>query len=105
MSNGKAGPSRYRLTEQAEEDLASVADYTSERFGIAQARKYGAELFRTFDLLVAFPFLGTAQDRVEPGLRRIVHGSHSIYYMAGDSEIVIVALLGPGEDPLRRFVD
>jgi toxin ParE1/3/4 len=104
MPGNEAEARRYRLTEQAEEDLANVADFTTGRFGVAQARKYSEGLFRAFDLLVAFPFLGTDQGNIEPGLRRTVHGSHAIYYVVRDDEIVIVALLGPGEDPIRRFV-
>ena len=103
MSKGLGKASRYRLTEQAEEDLANVADYTIERFGVEQARKYRDELFRTFDRLVTFPFLGTEQGGIEPGLRRMVHSSHSIYYVIRGDEVVVTALLGPGEDPLTRF--
>ena len=30
----------YRLTFRAESDLAQIADYTIEKFGIEQARRY-----------------------------------------------------------------
>lgn len=102
-SGGEA--SRYSLTEQAEDDLANVADYTIARFGVEQAREYRDGLFRAFDLLIAFPFLGSDQSHIEAGLRRHVHGSHAIYYVFREGEIIIAALLGPGEDPVRRFLD
>lgn len=96
-------PSSYRLTEEAAADLDSLANYTIERFGRAQAARYSDGLFRAFDLLVVFPQLGSDQGHIEQGLRRHVHGSHAIYYVLQKDEVVIAALLGPGEDPLHRF--
>jgi toxin ParE1/3/4 len=93
----------YRITEVAAADLAALADHSIERFGVAQARRYGDALFDVFDMLVAFPMIGTDQGQIEPGLRRFVHASHAIYYRLAEDEIVIVSLLGPGQDPLTRF--
>lgn len=33
----------YRLTSRAQTDLAEIADYTIETFGIEQARRYRAD--------------------------------------------------------------
>jgi toxin ParE1/3/4 len=105
MPTSEGEARRYRLTEQAQDDLANVADYSIALFGVEQARKYRDGLFRAFDLLVAFPFLGSDQGAIEPGLRRHVHGSHAIYYVVIEDEIVIAALLGSGEDPIQRFAN
>jgi hypothetical protein len=36
-------------------------------------------------------------------MRRTVHGSHAIYYAQVGDEIVVLGLLGAGQDPLQRF--
>jgi toxin ParE1/3/4 len=95
--------SKYRLTREADADLKAIADHTIEQFGVAQARKYSEALFKAFDTLAVFPLLGADQNQIEPNLRRFVHASHSIYYWVDDGEVVIVSLLGPGQDPMRRF--
>jgi toxin ParE1/3/4 len=96
-------PSSYRLTEQAAADLDNIASYTIERFGLAQARRYSEGLFKVFDLLVTFPLMGLDQRHIVPDMRCIVHASHTIYYLVSGEEIVIVGLLGQGQDPARRF--
>ena len=45
----------YRLTSRAEADLAGIADYTIETFGIEQARRYRDEFETRFENLAANP--------------------------------------------------
>ena len=46
---------RYELTKFAERDLQSIADYTNEKFGVNQARRYRDSLFRIFESLTEHP--------------------------------------------------
>lgn len=92
-----------RFTQAAAEDLASIADYTIERHGVRQARSYRDRLFRAFDLIVERPFIGSNQSHVRSDTRRLVHESHGIYYEVGSTEILVLRILGPGQDPTRHL--
>jgi toxin ParE1/3/4 len=96
-------PERYRLTEVAAADFDALAGFSLTSFGPAQAKRYADGLFKTLDLLVAFPQMGSDHGHVLAGMRRVVHGSHSIYYVVIDDEIVVLGFLGAGQDPLQRF--
>jgi len=43
--------SEYVLADGAEDDLEKIAEYTIDRWGVEQARKYGAILARQFGSL------------------------------------------------------
>ncbi len=92
-----------RLSRKAEADLESLIEYTVERFGIRQARIYCESIFRAFDLLCESPNLGTNQGHILPNMRRLTHESHGIYYRVDGNDVVIVRILGPGQDPTRNF--
>ena len=92
-----------RLTQAADADIEAIAEYTIQRFGVRQARIYRDGLWNTFDILAEFPELGARQEHVGPSVRRFVHESHSIYYELGESEILILRILGRGQDPQRHF--
>ncbi len=93
----------YRLSKRADRDLSVIADYTIQHFGIDQARIYRDGLFKAFEMIGAFPLIGSNQDRIMKNIRRHVHESHSIYYRTNANEIIISRILGPGEDPLRHL--
>jgi toxin ParE1/3/4 len=96
---------RYRLLREARNDLAAIADYTIERFGIDQARTYRDKLEQAFVLLSERPLIGSDQSHIKPGIRRFVHESHAIYYRIDidTDEIIIYRLLGPGQDPFSQL--
>ncbi len=45
--------SEYVLADGAEDDIEKIADYTIERWGVDQARRYGTTLTRHFEGLAA----------------------------------------------------
>lgn len=92
----------YALTRRAESDLADIAEFTTERFGTDQARGYRDGLIEAFELIARFPALGTDQGHLKPGARRLVHGSHAIYYRQRRDGVLILRILGPGQDPTRQ---
>ena len=65
-----------RLSSRAEIDLAGIADYTIETFGVEQARRYRDELETCFLNLAENPGLGRSAQRLAPGLRRFEYRSH-----------------------------
>ena len=90
---------RYELTRFAERDLRRIAEYTIERFGINQARRYRDSLFRTFESLTEHPAMGRDYSHVKEGCRRHEHESHVIYYKITNSGILVLRLLHQSQDP------
>ena len=93
----------YRLLRAADNDLGEIADYTIEKHGVAQARVYRDSLLRALETIADNPGIGSNQNHILPALRRFVHESHSIYYRVEEGGVVILRLLGPGQDPLSQF--
>lgn len=94
---------KYRLLRAADVDLDAIAEYTIARHGVQQARAYRDRLMQAFESIAAHPEIGSDQGQILPGLRRFIHESHAIYYRVGQNEIVVMRLLGPGQDPLSQI--
>lgn len=94
----------YRLSKHAEKDLNAIAAYTIQNFGLRQARRYRDGLFKTLEMITAFPLIGSDQSQIKKNVRRHVYESHAIYYRVDGKGIIILRILGPGEDPLRHLI-
>jgi len=93
----------YYLSKLAAKDIGNIASYTIQRFGIRQARLYRDGLFKAFEMISDFPFMGSDQSQIKKNIRRHVYESHSIYSRVDVNEIFILRILGPGEDPLKHL--
>jgi len=93
----------YRLTSRAGADLAGIADYTIETFGVEQARRYRDELEACFESLAGNPRLGRDASQLVPGLRRFEHRSHTIFYAEEEQGVLIIRILHVGMDALRHL--
>jgi len=94
----------YRLSKHAEKDLGTIATYTLQNFGLGQARRYRDGLFKTFEMIADFPLIGSDQSPIKKNVRRHVYESHAIYYRIDGKGIIILRILGPGEDPMRHLI-
>jgi len=83
----------FLLSLRADADLARIADYTIETYGIEQARRYRDGLEAGFQNLADNPLLGQSTDYLAPHLRRLEHQSHVIFYMPQDNGVLIVRIL------------
>ena len=83
----------YRLSRQADRNLADVYLYTTEQFGLRQADSYAEGLLRTFELLVSHPMMGRAADAIRPGMRRHEHAGHVILCEVADEGLLIVGII------------
>jgi toxin ParE1/3/4 len=93
----------YYLSKQADNDIGNIAVYTIQRFGINQARLYRDGLFKAFEMISDFPFIGSDQSQIKKNVRRYVYESHAIYYRVDANKIFILRIVGPGEDPLKHL--
>ena len=60
-------------------------------------------LHEAFELLADRPLLGTNQARIKPGLWRLLHESHVIYYRPRTAGVLIVDILHQAQDPSWHF--
>ncbi len=88
----------FRLTSSAESDLAEIADYTIETFGIEQARRYRDTLETCFQTIADNPKIGRSADQLAPELRRYKHQSHVVFYMPEGQGALIVHVLHESRD-------
>jgi len=94
---------KYRLSNRAATDLAAIADYTIEQFGIEQARRYRDGLETCFLDLAKNPKLGRSAERLAPKLRSFEHQSHVVFYAPEGKGVLIVRVLHASMDPPRHL--
>ena len=88
----------FHLTSRAESDLAEIADYTIETFGIEQARRYCDALETCFQMIADNPKLGRNADQLAPELRRYEYQSHVVFYLPEGPDALIVRVLHISRD-------
>ena len=85
---------RYRLSNEAKEDLIRIHHYGVEKFGVTQADKYFDTFFEYFDIIAQRPFSFESVDYIKAGYRRCVCGSDSIFYRLNNGVVEIMAIVG-----------
>lgn len=85
---------KYRLSEDARDDLIRIHQYGVRKFGEAQADKYFFEFFDQFELIACQPLAYQAVDHIRPGYRRCVCGVDSIYYRIVGNTVEIMSIMG-----------
>jgi toxin ParE1/3/4 len=93
----------YRLSSRAAADLAEIADYGIEQFGIEQARQYRDGLAACFQNLADRPKLGRRAEDLAPALRRYAYQSHVVFYLPEGEGIRIVRVLHQSRDFERHL--
>ncbi len=92
-----------RLSRLAAADLEETAEYTIERFGIEQSRRYRDGLKTCFVQLANNPALGRRAEQLIRDLRRFEHQSHVVYYISKPEYLFIVRVLHSSMDAPRHF--
>ena len=85
---------KYRLSNQAKDDLIRIHHYGVEKFGMAQADKYFDLFFKYFDIITIRPFSFESVDYIKKGYRSCVCGSDSIYFRINNGTVEIMAIIG-----------
>jgi len=85
---------KYRLSNEAKNDLIRIHHYGVKKFGITQADKYFDSFFENFDIIAEIPFSFESVDYIKTGYRRCVCGSDSIYYKISNNIVEIMAIIG-----------
>ena len=95
----------FRLSRRADTDLGSVADYTIDKFGEAQARTYRDGLLSAFRLLSENQQMGRLARPFKLGLYRFEHESHVIFYRPEADGILVVRVLPQSMDHPQHLPD
>ncbi|MEM8763731.1 MAG: type II toxin-antitoxin system RelE/ParE family toxin [Bacteroidota bacterium] len=85
---------KYRLSNEAKNDLIRIHHYGVEKFGMAQADKYFESFFTHFNSIAERPFSFESVDYIKPGYRRCVCGVDSIYFRLHENVVEIMAIIG-----------
>ena len=86
--------SKYRLSNEAKNDLIRIHHYGVKKFGIAQADKYFDSFFEYFDIIAQRPFSFESVDYIKKDFRRCVCGADSIYFRVNENMVEIMTIIG-----------
>jgi len=93
----------FRLTRRADADIAGVADYTIEQFGIKQSHRYADALNTCFQNVAKNPQLGRRIEQLAPNLRRFQYQSHIVFYVPHDDGVLIIRVPHKSVDTPRHL--
>jgi len=85
---------KYRLSNEAKNDLIRIHHYGVEKFGMTQADKYFESFFEYFDIIAERPYSFESVEYVRKDYRRCVCGIDSIYFKVNKDIIEIMAIVG-----------
>jgi len=88
---------KYKLSNEAKNDLIRIHHYGVEKFGMTQADHYFKSFFEYFDIIPKRPFSFESVDCIKKGYRRCVCGIDSIYYRINQNIVEIMAIVGRQE--------
>lgn len=95
----------FRFSNRAESDLLNIGDYTLRTWGKSQAARYISELEACCRTLASNPTLGRPCDDIRPGLRRMEHGKHVVFYRQVRGGIFVSRILHQRMLPDRHATD
>lgn len=85
---------KYRLSNEAKNDLIRIHHYRVKKFGMTQADKYFESFFKYFEIISQRPFSFESVDYIKKDYRRCVCGIDSIYYKINNEVVEIMAIVG-----------
>ncbi len=85
---------KYRLSNQAKEDLIRIHQYSMIKFGEAQADKYLDAFFDHFERISECPKSFESVGHIKPGYRRCVCGVDSIFFRITKDLVEIMTIIG-----------
>jgi toxin ParE1/3/4 len=95
----------FRFSRRAESDLIEIARYTMNRWGADQTARYIDDLEACCQQLAGNPDLGRACDDIRPGLRRMEHGRHVVFYRQDAVGVLVSRVLHQRMLPELHTID
>jgi toxin ParE1/3/4 len=94
---------KYRLSEQAVDDLEDIFVYTIDTFGLSQAEKYKTELETGLKRVAKDPRLGRAWSGRTQTFFQYNCGQHAIFFAKQPGGIFVVRILHLARDFARHL--
>jgi toxin ParE1/3/4 len=94
----------FKLTRLSEADLETIIDYTLKTWGRGQAERYLGDLESCLQELAEKPRLGRDCGTIRPGLMRMEHGRHAIFYRTKGYGIRVIRILHQSMLPERHLL-
>jgi len=85
---------KYRLSNEAKNDLIRIHQYGVEKFGMTQADKYFESFFECFEIIVERPYSFESVEYIRKDYRRCVCGVDSIFFKVNENIVDIMAIVG-----------
>ncbi|MGB3149755.1 MAG: type II toxin-antitoxin system RelE/ParE family toxin [Maribacter sp.] len=85
---------KYRLSNEAKNDLIRIHHYGVKKFGVSQADKYFKSFFKYLEIIAQRPFSFESVDYIKKDYRRCVCGVDSIYFKVNEYIVEIMAIVG-----------
>lgn len=95
----------FRLTSDAQADLIEIRRYTLQQWGAEQSRKYLREILNTIGLLAETPALGKSRPDVGATVHSFPQGSHIIYYVVHEQQLVVFGVLHKRRAPFAHLAE
>jgi toxin ParE1/3/4 len=92
---------RLVVSEEAAVDLDDILAYSVREWGAAQGVDYVRAINEAFGKLTAGTLSGTRADDLAPGLRRLVAGSHVVWFRVADDQLLVIRVLHQSRDAGR----
>ena len=80
-----------------------IAESSLENWGLTQASAYVSSLRSAFAFLADFPEAGINVGHIRPGYRKILSGSHFVFYRKTEDGVLIVRVLHERMDVERHL--
>ncbi|MFT7032971.1 MAG: toxin ParE1/3/4 [Cyclobacteriaceae bacterium] len=88
----------YELSDEADQDIEEIFDFTESNFGFDQAVEYLSKLEGVINQLVENPEIGRTRNEIKVGLRSFPKSSHVIFYRILTDRIRIVRVIHGSKD-------
>lgn len=88
---------------EAETDIEDAADYTAERWGREQARRYIGDIRKAIERLAVDGLRYPEEAEAYPGLRRMRSGRHFIFFLIDDDKVDVVRVMHERRDAVRQL--
>ena len=85
---------KYRLSNEAKNDLIRIHHYGVVKFGMTQADKSFESFFEYFDIIYQRPYSFESAEHIKKDYRRCACGVDSIYFKVNEDIIDIMAIVG-----------
>lgn len=93
----------YKVSKQADFDLANLYEYGIETFGLSQAQTYLIHLHESFENLACNPDIGRDASHFSRDLLRYSYKAHAIFFKQTKNGILIIRVLGQKMDLEGQF--